>query len=99
MKKRNKDSEMEVISIELINPQHMKVEGLMIHYGSELGKADGRVGCSTTMMFVSNGRISKDGIVYPEMRQAVVRVMREFWDNYVNELEEALKCPIKIEEE
>ena len=57
----NEDSEMELISIELINPQKQKVEGLMLHYGAELGKDFGRLGCSTTMIFASEGKIS-DGV-------------------------------------
>lgn len=94
----NENSELEVFSIELINPLHMKVEGLMIHYGAELVKACGHVGCNTTMVFASNGRITKDDIVYPEMRQTIIKAMRDFLENYISELEEALKQPIKKEE-
>ena len=94
----NEDSEMELISIELINPQKQKVEGLMLHYGAELGKDFGRLGCSTTMIFASEGKISDGMVVNPEMRKQIVEFMKDFLENYLEEFSEELKKPLKVDE-
>lgn len=96
-KRLNEESEMELISIELINSRKQKVEGLMLHYGAELGKDFGRLGCSTTMIFASEGRISDDMVVNPQMRKQIVTFVKEFLENYLEELSEELKKPLKAD--
>ena len=94
-KKFNEDSEIEVIAIKVTNSQWEKEDGLMIHYGADSWKPLGGLGISSTMMFVSPKKISKGGVVKPEMREKIVGFMREFLENYLEELSEELKKPVK----
>lgn len=95
MKKFNEDSEIEVISIEVTNSQGEKEEGLIIQYGAECWKPLGDLGISSTMVFVSPKKISKGGVVKPEMREKIVGFMRGFLENYLEEFSEELKKPLK----
>lgn len=102
-KKRNKDGEMEMFSIEFTNSRGEKEDGLVIEYYDEKKERKfGDLGCSTTVLFISPKIVSEKGAVNPKMQKKIVAFVSEFLGNYiegfVEELAEELKKPIKKEE-
>lgn len=91
----NENNEIEVKRIEAINANGEKKDGVMIHYGAELWKPLGGLGSSSTMIFLCPDKISKGGVVKPKMRKRIIEFMQEFFENYLDELSQELKKPLK----
>lgn len=93
--RQNQNNEIEIIHIQATNSKGEKEDGVMIHYGAEYWKNLSGLGSSSTMVFLCPEKISKGGVVKPEMRKKINEFIQTFFENYLDELSEALKKPLK----
>lgn len=93
--RKNENNEIEIIHIQATNSKGEKEDGVMIHYGAEYWKNLSGLGSSSTMIFLSPEKISEGGVVKPEMHKKIIEYMQVFFKNYLDELSEELKKPLK----